>query len=193
MTMATVREGNQAALLVVDVQVGVMAECWDAPRVIGNVSRVVDKARAAAVPVLWVQHSDHNLARGSAPWQWVPDLAPGSSERVLDKHFNSSFEQTLLEEALAQLGASHIVLAGAMTNWCIRATAYGAIERGYDVTLVEDAHTTDTMVLDDGTKIEAGSVIHDLNIAMRWLSYPGRKNGVATAQALVFTPPPLRA
>lgn len=191
--MATVREGNQTALLVVDVQVGVLAECWDTPSVIGNVSRTVEKARAAAVPVLWVQHSDHNLEHGSAPWQWVSGLAPGSSERVIDKHFNSSFEQTTLEEDLARLGVTHLVLAGAMTNWCIRATAYGALERGYDVTLVEDAHSTNTTLLDDGTKIEAASVIHELNIAMRWLRYPGRSNSVVNAHALVFVPPPLRA
>ncbi len=184
--MATIREGKQTALLVVDVQVGVMAECWDTPRIIANVSRAVEKARAAAVPVIWVQHSDHNMAHGSAPWQWVPELAPRSGERVIDKSFNSSFEQTALEGELARLGTTHIVLAGAMTNWCIRATAYGALERGYDLTLVEDAHTTGTTFLDDGTRIEAAGVIHDLNIAMRWLSYPGRKNGTARAEEVDF-------
>lgn len=188
--MATVREGNKSALLVVDVQIGVMAECWDAPRVIANVSRVVQGARAAAVPVIWVQHSDHNLAHGSAPWQWVPELAPcvqsTGSERVIDKNFNSSFERTPLEDQLALLGVTHIVLAGAMTNWCIRATAYGALERGYDVTLIEDAHTTGTTLLEDGTKIEAASVIHDLNIAMRWLIYPGRRNSTANAEEVAF-------
>ncbi len=46
--MATVREGDTSVLLVVDVQVGVVAESWDAPRVIGNVARAVQRARDEA-------------------------------------------------------------------------------------------------------------------------------------------------
>jgi nicotinamidase-related amidase len=139
--------------------------------------------------VLWVQHSDADLPEGSDRWQLVPELVPAAGEPVLHKHFNSSFEQTPLDEELARLGATHVVLAGAATNWCIRATAYGALERGYDVTLVKDAHTTETMELDERVKIEAADVVQELNIAMTWLSYPGRKNGAATAEELDFGRP----
>jgi hypothetical protein len=78
-------------------------------------------------------------------------------------------------------------LAGAATNWCIRATAYGALERGYDLTLVSDAHTTESMPLEDGATIEAASVIDELNIAMTWVRYPGRSSGAAKAEALDFS------
>ncbi len=185
--MASVRKGNKAVLLVVDVQVGVMGEAWDAPRVVRNVARSVERARAARVPVLWVQHSDpEELVHGSPPWQWVPELAPAEGEPLIHKQFNSSFEQTLLEEQLAALGATHIVLAGAASNWCIRATAYGALERGYDLTLLKDAHTTGTMDLEDGTRIAAADVVRELNIAMTWLRYPGRTNGTAAAEDVDF-------
>jgi len=187
--MATVREGTAPVLLVVDVQVGVMHDAWESPRVIRNVCRTVERARAEGVPVLWVQHSDADLPEGSERWQLVPELVPAPGEPVLHKHFNSSFEQTPLDEELARLGATHLVLAGAATNWCIRATAYGALERGYDVTLVKDAHTTETMELDERVKIEAADVVQELNIAMTWLSYPGRKNGAATAEELDFGRP----
>jgi len=187
--MATVREGTAPVLLVVDVQVGVMRDAWESPRVIRNVCRTVERARAEGVPVLWVQHSDADLPEGSDRWQLVPELVPAAGEPVLHKHFNSSFEQTPLDEELARLGATHVVLAGAATNWCIRATAYGALERGYDVTLVKDAHTTETMELDERVKIEAADVVQELNIAMTWLSYPGRKNGAATAEELDFGRP----
>ena len=187
--MATVRNGNNGVLLVVDVQVGVMSKAWDAPRVIKNVSRAVERARDQGVPVIWVQHSDEDLVYGSPEWQWVSELAPAQGEPLIHKRFNSSFEQTPLEEELARLGATHIVLAGAATNWCIRATAYGALERGYDLTLVKDAHTTGTMELDDGTKIEAAHIIRELNIAMTWLSYPGRTNATATAAEVDFANP----
>jgi len=184
--MASVREGNKGVLMVVDVQVGVVGEAWEAPRVIANVARAVERARAQGVPVIWVQHADEELAHGSPAWQWVPDLVPADGETRIHKHFNSSFEQTTLDNELAKLGATHIALAGAATNWCIRATAYAALERGYDLTLVKDAHTTATMALDDGTTIEAADVVRELNIAMTWLSYPGRANGTAKAEEIDF-------
>jgi len=184
--MATVREGNKGVLLVVDVQAGVMRDSWDAPRIIKNVSRAVSRARDRAVPVLWVQHADKELPYGSPEWEWVSDLAPAEGEPLIHKQFNSSFEQTTLEAELAKLGATHIALAGAATNWCIRATAYGALERGYDLTLIEDAHTTGTMEVGMGGRIEAATVIDELNIAMTWLKYPGRTNGTAKADEIDF-------
>jgi nicotinamidase-related amidase len=180
--MATVRESGHAVLLVVDVQVGVMTNAWESARVVGNVARAVERARAQRVPVVWVQHGDDGLPLGSAAWQWVPELAPHPDEALVHKRFNSAFEDTELDRILADVGATHIVLAGAATNWCIRATAYGALDRGYDLTLVKDAHTTETIELDDGTRIEAATLVHDLNIAMTYLSYPGRTNRTARAE-----------
>lgn len=185
--MAVSREGNKEVLLVVDVQVGVMQNAWDARRIIKNIGLVVEKARERGIPVIWVQHMDDELVYGSPDWQIVPDLLPTDGEIRIHKQFNSSFEQTKLEETLAQLGVAHIILAGAATNWCIRATAYGALDRGYDLTLIKDAHTTETLELRDDLKIEAENIIHELNIAMTWLSYPGRKNGAALAEDIDFT------
>ncbi|MES2585212.1 MAG: isochorismatase family protein [Pseudomonadota bacterium] len=185
--MASVREGNKTVLLVVDVQVDVVKGAWDAPRVVGNVALAVQRARAQNVPVIWVQHNDEELVKDSPEWQWAPELVPAADELLIHKNFNSSFEHTTLDAELAKLGATHIVLAGCATNWCIRATAYGALDRGYDLTLVKDAHTTKTMELDNGEKIEAATLVQDLNIAMTWLSYPGRKNTTAKADELLFT------
>ena len=187
--MATVRGGNQGVLVVVDVQVGVLRDAWDAERIVGNVARTVERARASGTPVLWVQHADDELTHGSPEWQWVPELVPAEGDVRIYKNFNSSFEATDLDAELARLGATHITLAGCATNWCIRATAYGALERGYDLTLVKDAHTTASMEPGDGTRIEAASVIQELNIAMTWLSYPGRTNGTAGAAEVDFTRP----
>ena len=185
--MATVREGSKGVLLVVDVQVDVVKAAWENERVVGNVARAVERARDQKVPVIWVQHSDEDLPHGSAQWQWAPPLAPADGEVLIHKHFNSSFEATSLDQELARLGATHITLAGASSNWCIRATAYGALERGYDLTLLSDAHTTNTMVLDDGTRLEAADLVKELNIAMTWLSYPGRTNATAKTEDTTFT------
>ena len=184
--MAVVREGNKRVLVVVDVQVGVIQNAWDVPRIIKNISSAVEKARSLSVPVIWVQHSDDELVFDSPEWQLVPELIPVAGEARIDKHFNSSFEQTALEDSLAQLGATHIILAGAATNWCIRATAYGALDRGYDLTLLKDAHTTGTIELENSPDIEAANIVRELNIAMTWLSYPGRTNGAVAVEDFDF-------
>ncbi len=187
--MATVREGNKAALVVVDMQVGVMTHSWDSPRVIGNILLAVERARAQGVPVMWVQHENDDMPSGSAAWQLAPELKPAATDVHIYKKFNSSFEHTDLEDHLARIGVTHVTLAGAMTNWCIRATAYGALDRGYDVTLIKDAHTTADIDLGDGVKIEAAHIVTDLNVAMQWLEYPGRVNGTVTADAVDFSSP----
>lgn len=185
--MAVIREGNKGVLLVVDVQVGVMRNAWDAPRIIKNIAIAVEKARGLGVPVIWVQHSDDELVYDSPDWQIVPDLLPAEGEIRIYKQYNSSFEKTTLEETLARLGATHIVLVGAATNWCIRATAYGALDRGYDLTLIKDAHTTETLELANNIRIEAVNIIRELNIAMTWLSYPGRTNSAASVEDVDFS------
>lgn len=188
--MATIREGHRPVLIVVDVQVGVVDGAWEAPRVVANVARAVERARTAGVPVIWVQHADANeLPQGSPQWQWVPELVPLPGEPLIGKQFNSAFEQTTLERELELIGATQLVLAGAATNWCIRATAYGALDRGYDLTLISDAHTTATMSFDDGTVIEAADIVKELNIAMTWLAYPGRKNSTALVEDVDFAVP----
>lgn len=188
--MATVREGNRQALLIVDVQVGVMQSIWNADRVIENVAKAVGKARQRGVPVIWVQHSDdEEIPYGSPAWEWVPGLSPADGEARVQKQFNSSFEQTNLEEILAGYGIAHIVLAGAASNWCIRSTAYGALDRGYDLTLLKDAHGTESIEFEDGVVVEAAHIIRELNVAMTWTDYPDRTTGTADVDTFEFAPP----
>ena len=178
---------NGNILLIVDAQVGVLRNTWDAPRIIENISLAVEKAREQGIPVIWVQHTDDELVSGSPDWQTVPELSPAQGEVQILKQFNSSFEQTSLQETLAGLGATGIVLAGAATNWCIRSTAYGALERGYDLTLISDAHTTESIELDSGVRIEAADIVRELNVVMTWVSYPERTNMAAGVKDLDFS------
>jgi nicotinamidase-related amidase len=187
--MSTVRPGKQPVLVVVDVQVGVMAEAWDAQRVIGNVARAVERARTSGVPIIWVQHEARDLPRDSASWQWVDALSPAPGETRIHKRFESSFEGTDLEAQLGRLGATHIVLAGASTNWCIRATAYAALDRGYALTLLQDAHTTSHLDLGNGSRVEAAGIVAELNVVMSWLSFPGRTCGTCATAELDFAAP----
>lgn len=187
--MSTIRPGNQTSLVVVDVQVGVMAGSWDASRVIQNVACAVRRAREADIPVIWVQHEADDLPRDSSSWQLVPELVPEVAEVRIYKRFPSSFEDTDLEDSFARLGTTHVLLAGAQTNWCIRATAYAALDRGYDLTLLSDAHTTASIDLGNGSRVEASCIVTDLNVTMKWLSYPGRKSGTASASEVAFSGP----
>ena len=184
--MAIVRSGNRAVLIVIDFQVGVVKNAWEAPRIAGNIARAVERARAQGAPVLWVQHEHDGLVQGSPEWQFVAALVPAAGETRIHKRYTSAFEETPLEQELARLGATHLVVCGAMSMWCVRAACYAALDRGYDVTLVKDAHTTDSMTRADGSVIEARGVVDDLNIAMTWVDYPGRKSQAVAVDELAF-------
>ena len=184
--MATIRKGNHTVLLIVDVQVGVMEGAWEADRVIQNINTAVEKARSQDVPVVWVQHIGGKLKQDSPEWQIVPALSPQADDVIIHKYYNSSFEETNLEEVLADLGVTRIVLAGAATNWCIRATAYAALERGYDLTLIADGHTTEDLDLENDTTIPAEHIIQDLNTIMDWVTYPGRESRVFEVHVVQF-------
>jgi len=141
--MTTLENRPNTALLVVDVQDGVVAGAYQRDAVVTNVGTLVEKARQAGVPVVWVQHSDERqLPRGSDRWRIVPELAPDDAEPLVEKHYGDSFEDTCLETVLSGLGVGRLVVVGAETDECIRCTLHGAFVRGYDATLVSDAHTT---------------------------------------------------
>lgn len=176
MPAAAQATAKPTALLVVDLQQGVVSQCVQADAVLARVAEAVAQARAHGLPVVWVQHEDEELVHGSAAWQWAPPLAPAEGERRIFKRHNSSFAGTPLADELARLGVGHLLLAGAASNWCIRATAYAALERGFDLTLIADAHTTGPTDLPDGRRIDAEPVMQDLNVTLSWLSYPGCRN-----------------
>ncbi|MDD3050392.1 MAG: cysteine hydrolase [Candidatus Cloacimonetes bacterium] len=184
--MASIRKGNQSILLVIDSQVGVLSYAHNKELIIMNIKKVIDKARSDNIPVIWVQHSDERLIANSENWKIVPELQVRDNEFKIEKHFNSCFEETELENILGNLNATNLVLVGAATNWCVRATAYAALERGYDVTLVEDAHSTNTMRISEDKKIEAIDIITELNIAINWTSYPGRRGKTQKTDEIDF-------
>jgi nicotinamidase-related amidase len=143
--MATLENRPRTALLVIDVQNGVVAGAHERDAVVANVGRLVERARREDVPVVWVQHSDDGLPRGSEEWRIVPELDRDDAEPLVEKNYGDSFEATGLETVLADLGVGRLVVAGAQTDMCIRSTLHGALTRGYDATLVSDAHTTEDL------------------------------------------------
>jgi nicotinamidase-related amidase len=172
------------ALLVVDVQHGVMLNAHARDRVIANIQLLVDKARAADVPVVWVQHASDELVAGSDAWQYVPELARRDREPLVHKRHGDAFEATELEAVLAERGVGHLVVAGAQTDACIRATLHGAFVRGYDVTLVGDAHTTEDLRAYGAPPPD--QVIAHTNLSWPWQSAPGRTAATVVTAELRF-------
>ena len=178
--MTTLEGRDQAALLVIDVQKDVVGEAHDRDGVVANIASLVDRAREAGTPVVWVQHSDEDLPRDSDGWQWVPELRPAASEPLIHKSYGDAFEDTELEQVLADLRVGRLVVAGAQTDACIRSTLHGAVTRGYDATLVSDAHTTEDQTPWGAPPPEL--VIAHTNLYWTYHCAPGRKGGtVATA------------
>ena len=178
--MTTLPDRPNTALLVIDVQTGVMAGAHQRDRVIANIQALVEKARSEGIPVVWLQHSSDHLPRGSEEWRYVPELEQVDSEPVVHKHYGDSFEETELEALLAERGVGRIVVTGAETDQCVRSTLHGAIVRGYDATLVGDAHTTEDQSAWGAPPPE--QVIAHTNLYREWQRAPGRRGAtVATA------------
>jgi nicotinamidase-related amidase len=140
--MTTLENRPNTALLVVDVQNRAVEGAHERDAVVANVGSLVEKARRERVPVVWVQHSDEQLVRGSDDWRIVPELRPDDAEPLVEKSYNDAFDDSTLETVLSGLGVGRLVVVGAETDACVRSTLHGALVRGYDATLVTDAHTT---------------------------------------------------
>ncbi|MCX5558450.1 isochorismatase family protein [Streptomyces sp. NBC_00038] len=182
--MTTLHDRPNAALLIIDVQNGVVADAHDRDRVIANINTLVDKARAEQVPVVWVQHSDDELKRDSENWSYVPELVRRDTEPLVHKNYGDSFEATELEALLAERGVGRLVVTGAQTDACIRSTIHGAFVRGYDVTLVADAHTTEDLTAYGAPPPD--QVIAHTNLYWQEQAAPGRTGGIADAAEVAF-------
>ncbi len=182
--MTTLPDRPNSALLVIDVQNGVVTGAVDRDGVVSRIGTLVDQAREAGTPVVWVQHSSDELPRGSSQWEYVPELPQLNTEPVVHKRYGDSFEDTDLESVLAGAGVGRLVVAGAQSDACIRSTIHGAFVRGYDVTLVSDAHTTEDLTQWGAPAPEL--VISHTNLYWQFQGGPGRTADVATAAEVTF-------
>lgn len=183
--MTTLTSRPRTALLVIDVQNGVVGEAHERDRVVANIGVLVDKARAEQVPVVWVAHSDDGMPRDSQAWQYVDELHRDGSEPLVHKTFADSFEDTDLEAILAERQVGRVVVTGAQTDACIRSTLHGALVRGYDTTLVEDAHTTEDL-RQWGVPVSPEQVIAHTNVYWSWSEAPGRTGDVTPTAEVDF-------
>lgn len=185
--MTTIENRPKTALLVVDVQNGVVDGAHERDAVVANIGSLVEKARREQVPVVWVQHADNGLEQGSDDWQIVPELRPDDAEPRIEKSYGDSFEDTPLEDVLSGLGVGRLVVVGAQTDACIRSTLHGAFARGYDATLVGDAHTTEDQ--SEWGAPPPDQVIAHTNLYWKYQTAPGRTAGTVETEGIEFGPP----
>ena len=182
--MTTLHDRPNTALLVIDVQNGVVQGAHERDSVVANVGGLVDRARREGIPVVWVQHNDEQLARDSEDWRLVPELAPAAAEPLVEKSYGDSFEDTILETVLADLGVGRLVVVGAQTDACVRSTLHGAFARGYDATLVSDAHTTEDQSAWGAPTPD--KVIAHTNLYWTHQTAPGRTAGTVATRDVDF-------
>ena len=182
--MTTLQNRPNTALLVIDVQQGVVAGAHERDAVVANVGSLVDKARRERVPVVWVQHSDEQTVRGSDNWRIVPELSPGAAEPLVEKSYGDSFEDTTLETVLSGLAVGKLIVVGAQTDACVRSTLHGAVVRGYDATLVSDAHTTEDQSAWGAPPPD--KVIAHTNLYWKYQTAPGRTAGTVETKDVDF-------
>jgi isochorismate hydrolase len=183
--VTTLPDRPHTALMVIDVQKGVVGEAHEREAVVATIATLVDRARDEGVPVVWVQHSSEGMPKGSDAWEYVPELVQQEAEPVVHKTYGDSFEGTDLEDVLARAGVGRLVVAGAQTDACIRSTIHGAFARGYDVTLVGDAHTTEDLSAWGAPPPDR--VIAHTNLYWGEQAAPGRTAGVAQAKDVSFS------
>jgi nicotinamidase-related amidase len=182
--MTTLPDRPNTALLVIDVQNGIMAQTLNRDAVLATIGGLVERARAEDAPVIWVQHANDEFPRGSESWQFVPELDVREADALVHKCYGDSFEDTDLEAVLADRGVGRLIVTGAQSDACVRSTLHGALVRGYDTTLVADAHTTEDLS-------EWGAPPPDVVIAFTNLYWgdtaaPGRQAGTVDAADVSF-------
>lgn len=173
------------ALLVIDVQRGVVGGDYgfgsvhNRDGVVANIRTLVDGARSKGIPVIWVQHNDPEMPIGSEYWRLAPELSPLPDEPIVHKRFRNSFEATDLEALLAEQQVGSLIICGAETNNCVRHTLHSALDRGYDVTLVADAHSAWDGAGELGP-IPARAIIDEQNRSCTDYQLPGRRCDLTT-------------
>ena len=135
------------AVLVIDVQQGLCEgpdAAYDCPGTIARINAVTQRARAAGVPVFFVQHesSAGYLEHGSPEWQLATGLQEQAGDRRIRKTTPDAFLRTELHEVLQALGIKDLVVCGMHTEFCVDTTTRKALALGYPVVLVSDAHTS---------------------------------------------------
>ncbi|MGE5672484.1 MAG: cysteine hydrolase family protein [Mycobacterium leprae] len=146
----------RTALLVIDVQAGLMPYMAHSEKVLQAIADLLGQARLAGTPVIYVQHeeTDGLLVADTPAWEIHHAVAPRAGESIVHKRACDAFHETSLHDELQERGIGHLVITGCQTDFCVDTTCRRAVTMGYDVTLVKNAHSTE-----DGETLTADQII----------------------------------
>jgi len=136
---------RETALVVIDMQTILFdPEPAEAEEVVARINGLASRARAAGVPVVWVQHETAagDLVADTPGWRLHPGLATDASDLFVRKKMSDAFLCTTLHDELAARGVRHVTVCGYSSEFCVDSSVRGAASRGYAVTLASDAHTS---------------------------------------------------
>jgi nicotinamidase-related amidase len=133
---------GRTALVIIDVQLGMFDASEEPPvpggeRLLENIRSLIDEAREAGDPVIYVQHCEAGgtLEEGTEGWKIHPSIAPLEGDLVVKKRTPDSFLDTVLREELGSRNIEDLVLTGLQTECCIDTTCRRSFSLCYDVTL----------------------------------------------------------
>ncbi len=136
------------ALLIIDAQANMFDEefcVYNADEIIKNICALIAKARETGTPLIYIRNNGDkgDPDQPNTPgWEIHAPFAPLPDEKIIDKAGADAFEKTDLQDTLNAQKIEHLVIAGMQSEVCITTSGEHALMLGYQVTLVEDAHTT---------------------------------------------------
>jgi nicotinamidase-related amidase len=172
---------NKSAVLVVDVQAGLVAGAYSEVKVLENINKTIAKVRKDAGIIIFIQHchsSYEPMMKGSPGWELHPSLDASESDYFVEKEASDSFYETTLIDVLKINDISHVYVTGLQTEYCVDATCRSALSKNYAVTLVSDAHTT------GDSHLAAQITIDHHNNVLANLAHPRLKIDVKAADDL---------
>ncbi|MET8274581.1 isochorismatase family protein [Streptomyces sp. NPDC005134] len=181
---------HTSALLVIDMQNTLVAIAHRAAETVAVIAGLRERARAAGMPIVTIQHRGNELEAGTEGWRIVPALAPAADEEIVHKTSADSFLDTDLDKTLKALGVTEVVVTGFATEICVDTTARQALSHRYDVVLVADGHTTSVRPA-SGDYVPPGQSIAHHNEIYRHIDFPGRNIRVLPASQVEFAGPPV--
>jgi aminoglycoside 6'-N-acetyltransferase len=155
------------ALLVIDTQLNMFDEklkLYRATEILSLIARMLSEAHKSGVTVVYLQNGggpEDPDQRGTEGWKIHPAVTPIEGDIVVPKSGPDGFHNTDLQKQLANLGAEELIVVGIQSELCIDATCRSARSKGYNVTLVQDGHTT----FDQGTQT-AEEAIRSVNASL---------------------------
>lgn len=176
---------HASALLVIDMQNALVAMAYRAAETVAVIAGLRERAKAAGVPVVMIQHQGDGMEVGTEGWRIVPELAPDADEAVVHKTSADGFLDTDLDKTLKALGVTEMVVTGFATEICVDTTARQALSHRYDLVLVADGHTTSDRP-DSGDYASPVQSIAHHNEIFRHIDFPGRSIRVLLASEVDF-------